>query len=71
MRFSGTESVLRLTVEADSPEKAAELLDWLKGFVTARPDPSGATPCELGGWSPDPVARLASASRSCHADGGP
>jgi phosphomannomutase len=36
MRFSGTEPVLRLTVEADNPEKAAELLDWLKGFVTAR-----------------------------------
>jgi phosphomannomutase len=36
MRFSGTEPVLRLTVEADSPEKATELLDWLRGFVTAR-----------------------------------
>ena len=36
MRFSGTEPVLRLTAEADSPEKAAELLDWLKGFVAAR-----------------------------------
>ena len=36
MRFSGTEPVLRLTVEADSPQKAAELLDWLKGFVTVR-----------------------------------
>ncbi len=36
MRFSGTEPVLRLTVEADSPEKAGELMDWLKGFVTAR-----------------------------------
>jgi phosphomannomutase len=36
LRFSGTEPVLRLVVEADSPEKAAELMDWLKGFVTAR-----------------------------------
>ncbi|GII98564.1 phosphomannomutase [Sediminihabitans luteus] len=35
LRFSGTEPVLRMFVEADSPEKAAELLDWLKGFVTA------------------------------------
>ena len=35
LRFSGTEPVLRLTVEADSPEKANELLDWLKQFVAA------------------------------------
>jgi len=34
-RFSGTEPVLRLTVEADSPKKASELLDWLKQFVAA------------------------------------
>jgi alpha-D-glucose phosphate-specific phosphoglucomutase len=33
LRFSGTEPVLRLGVEADSPEKAAELLDWLRQFV--------------------------------------
>ena len=35
LRFSGTEPILRMFVEADSPEKAEELLDWLKGFVTA------------------------------------
>jgi phosphomannomutase len=35
LRFSGTEPALRLVVEADSPDKAAELLDWLRGFVTA------------------------------------
>lgn len=35
LRFSGTEPVLRMFVEADSPEKASELLEWLKGFVTA------------------------------------
>ena len=35
LRFSGTEPALRLFVEADSPAKAAELLDWLRGFVTA------------------------------------
>ncbi len=35
LRFSGTEPVLRMFVEADSPEKAQELLDWLRGFVTA------------------------------------
>jgi phosphomannomutase/CTP:molybdopterin cytidylyltransferase MocA len=33
LRFSGTEPVLRLAVEADSPQKAQELLDWLKQFV--------------------------------------
>src|ERR1017187_3385191 len=33
LRFSGTEPVLRLTVEADSPDKANELMDWLKQFV--------------------------------------
>jgi len=35
LRFSGTEPILRMAVEADSPEKAAELMDWLKTFVTA------------------------------------
>ncbi|MGC5165814.1 NTP transferase domain-containing protein [Luteimicrobium sp. DT211] len=35
LRFSGTEPVLRMFVEADSPEKAEELLTWLRGFVTA------------------------------------
>lgn len=35
LRFSGTEPVLRLTVEADSPEKAKELLQWLRQFVNA------------------------------------
>jgi phosphomannomutase/CTP:molybdopterin cytidylyltransferase MocA len=33
LRFSGTEPVLRLAVEADTPQKAQELLDWLKQFV--------------------------------------
>jgi alpha-D-glucose phosphate-specific phosphoglucomutase len=35
LRFSGTEPVLRLTVEADTPAKANELLHWLRQFVTA------------------------------------
>jgi len=35
LRFSGTETVLRLTVEADTPNKAQELLQWLRQFVTA------------------------------------
>jgi alpha-D-glucose phosphate-specific phosphoglucomutase len=35
LRFSGTEPVLRLTVEADKPAKADELLQWLRQFVTA------------------------------------
>ncbi|HEY2015520.1 MAG TPA: hypothetical protein VGH38_18570, partial [Bryobacteraceae bacterium] len=33
LRFSGTEPVLRLTVEADSPQKARELIDWLRQFA--------------------------------------
>ncbi len=32
LRFSGTEPVLRLMGEADSPEKVRELVDWLKNF---------------------------------------
>ena len=35
LRFSGTEPVLRLAVEADSPEKAEELIGWLRQFVKA------------------------------------
>ena len=33
LRFSGTEPVLRLFVEADTPTKAEELLAWLRQFV--------------------------------------
>ena len=33
LRFSGTEPVLRFFAEADSPEKARELVRWLEGFV--------------------------------------
>jgi phosphomannomutase/UTP-glucose-1-phosphate uridylyltransferase len=36
LRFSGTEPMLRLFVEADTPGKAEELMAWLKGFVTTR-----------------------------------
>ena len=35
LRFSGTEPVLRLVAEADSAEKARELMEWLKQFVIA------------------------------------
>jgi len=35
LRFSGTEPLLRMTVEADSEAKALEMLDWLRGFATA------------------------------------
>jgi phosphomannomutase len=34
LRFSGTEPVLRLTAEADTPEKAGQLLGWLRQIVT-------------------------------------
>ena len=33
LRFSGTEPMLRLFVEADTPAKAEELLAWLRQFV--------------------------------------
>jgi phosphomannomutase len=32
LRFSGTEPVLRLSVEADTPQKAGELLQWLRDW---------------------------------------
>jgi phosphomannomutase/CTP:molybdopterin cytidylyltransferase MocA len=34
LRFSGTEPLLRLTVQADTEEKAGEMLQWLRQFVT-------------------------------------
>jgi len=36
VRFSGTEPVLRLFVEADTPGKAQELIAWLKQYVLAK-----------------------------------
>jgi phosphomannomutase len=36
LRFSGTEPVLRLSVQADTEEKARELIQWLRQFVTAK-----------------------------------
>ena len=35
LRFSGTEPVLRLMVEADTPEKAQAYIDWLKAFCAS------------------------------------
>ncbi|MGA3082641.1 MAG: sugar phosphate nucleotidyltransferase [Terracidiphilus sp.] len=35
LRFSGTEPVLRLSVQADTEAKARELIQWLRQFVTA------------------------------------
>lgn len=35
LRFSGTEPLLRMSVEADTPDKAREMLAWLERFVTA------------------------------------
>jgi phosphomannomutase len=34
LRFSGTEPVLRVFAEADSEDKARELIQWIKDFVT-------------------------------------
>lgn len=58
LRFSGTEPILRLTVEADSPRKAQELLDWLKQFATAE---SAARPAHS---EPTLKSEAASALRS-------
>ncbi len=38
LRFSGTEPVLRLMAEADSPEKARKIIDWLRQFCMAIKD---------------------------------
>ncbi len=35
LRFSGTEPLLRMSVEADTTDKAREMLAWLERFVTA------------------------------------
>ena len=35
LRFSGTEPVLRLMVEADTPEKAQALIEWLEQFCAS------------------------------------
>ncbi len=35
LRFSGTEPVLRIFAEADTPEKAQELIDWGKAICEA------------------------------------
>ena len=35
LRFSGTEPLLRLMVEADTPEKAQAYIDWLKAFCAS------------------------------------
>ncbi|MCB0087130.1 MAG: hypothetical protein KDE54_04395, partial [Caldilineaceae bacterium] len=33
LRFSGTEPLLRIFAEADSPEKVEELIQWAKALV--------------------------------------
>jgi phosphomannomutase len=49
LRFSGTEPVLRLFAEADSPEKARELVQWLGRFVRGE---NIEPPNELGSPTP-------------------
>ena len=36
LRFSGTEPLLRLSVQADTEAKAAEMMQWLRQFVSAK-----------------------------------
>ena len=36
LRFSGTEPVLRLFAEADSPQKAQALIDWAKDNILSQ-----------------------------------
>jgi phosphomannomutase len=33
LRFSGTESLLRISCEADTPQKAQELIDWGRELI--------------------------------------
>jgi len=40
LRFSGTEPVLRILAEAETPEKARELVDWLKQGAATQPSRS-------------------------------
>jgi phosphomannomutase len=35
LRFSGTEPILRISAEAASLQKANDLIQWMKGKVTA------------------------------------
>ncbi len=35
LRFSGTEPILRLMVEADTPQKAREMIEWLEQFCSS------------------------------------
>ncbi len=37
LRFSGTEPVLRILAEADTPEKARELIEWAKRLTSLEP----------------------------------
>jgi phosphomannomutase len=39
LRFSGTEPVLRLFAEADSVDKADELIKWIKEFAAVDAEP--------------------------------
>jgi phosphomannomutase len=58
LRFSGTEPVLRLTVEADTEEKAKELLAWLRQFVTADHGSKKARVAELKAEAADAIRAL-------------
>ena len=50
LRFSGTEPVLRLTVESDSEQKTRELLAWLRQFATANDESAKSGPQREEAW---------------------
>ena len=54
LRFSGTESLLRIFCEADTPEKAKELVDWgrVDGFRRVRDEHHVQVP-QFGGATLD------------------
>ncbi|MDQ7992838.1 MAG: NTP transferase domain-containing protein [Propionicimonas sp.] len=56
LRFSGTEPVLRMFVEAETPEKADRLITWLEAFASGDPAPGspGTVPEPVRGDGPQP-----------------
>ena len=66
LRFSGTEPVLRLAVEADSPEKAQELMRLAAAVRTAENGTKGSSGgnCDTA-TSTTRTANMSSSGRTC------